>query len=485
MSFRVPSPQLQLVAATSPVSATDQLQLVATGGSDRDWEKLKGRIHNKAAQAALRFAQQHAKGGRLGPLWRNYLRNPHVRLSAALKVLGPNATRDEAYALRDKINFKTMKYAPVTWREEPKRSGGNRIICDLPPELKALHYMLKRALERMFERRDNLFGLRTFNRFTWTKESFGRDALALRVKELQNEGFLGLAALDVVNCFPSVNLDGLYEMSWLPKEVIEHAIDTRNLWFRHVREHTVVRGRDIAGTIGDADKITGPTGLMQGSPLSPVLLATLLCPVPTTQNAQVFLCHDNLLIVGKTPEDTRSMVDTLVVHFDRCPAGPLILCNPTYADEVPIEFLGYLFDPGRPGISISGGGLERVMKRLNKVEAAVEQFLVRAFDKGYRMNTAAAAEQSAVALRWEIPRLVWSVLLDFRAGYPAVQADAPELGVLLENSRWLAERTNSDLSAFIHDNLFAENDPELVRYIRELVNGEEGFAPQISDGGKK
>ncbi|MEP4987078.1 MAG: hypothetical protein ABJV68_05220, partial [Paracoccaceae bacterium] len=418
----------------------------------RAWLSEQGRAHGKAADMAMRLRNASWSGQRMWPVWRNYLRNPHVRLSGSLRALGGNPSREEAITLRDRLNPMAGERYIIAWHALKKESGGERYICTLPPELKAIHYMLKRPLEKLFERQDNMFGVRDFS----------RDDLAGEIKSLQNRGFTSIAITDVVNCYQAVNADAVHQILPLPKEVMRNILDLRNHTL--VRDHRTDyqnRSCDIVPPYDTTHKARGPSleargpkGLMQGSPISGIILAWLLNGIPTTDDVRVFLCFDNLIVMARTPAETRAMLKTLAVHFEQCSAGPLALCEAEYADGEAIEFLGYLFDPDRRDIGIAAKGLSKLEERLLAAEASQEAVL----DKIVADHFAASDSPLQTLhdpLSNAFPTLVWDVLLSFRAGFPMVRPDAPELLTYLDNSRWLAERSGQGMAAFLHDYLFA------------------------------
>ncbi len=336
------------------------VQRASTFNPDRAWLREQGHAHRKAIEIANRVCDASRNGKRMMPVMRNYLRNPQVRLSGALKALGGGASREQVYALKDRVNAWNGDYAPIRWHAKKKADGRERVICTLPPELSAVHYMLKRPLETLLFREENLFGVK----------GHSRDALAQEIKSLQNQGYVHIATTDTVDCYPSIDPDAIYELP-LPKEVIRNALDTRYMEFGNTSGNKANTGSgDILVPYGDIGNATGPWGLIQGSPLSSVILAWLLNGTPTCGDARVFLCFDNLIVLAKSPNETRAMIDTLAAHFERCPAGPLVLHEPIYADNEPVEFLGYLFDPSRQEVGVSAGAVEKLLKLLNLLESA-------------------------------------------------------------------------------------------------------------------
>ncbi|MDI3335088.1 hypothetical protein QKW60_01600 [Defluviimonas aestuarii] len=349
-------------------------------------------------------------------------------------------------SLAERVNARDPGNAPVMWWPSSKRSGGHRIKCELPPELKAVHYLLKPVLEQLYQRSENVFGVK----------HFGRDAAAGEVKRLQNEGYCFAAVTDVVDCYQSVNPDALYELP-LPKEVIRRTLDLREIPTERDRKYRVAAHVLYSlGTTLITHNASGPRGLIQGSPLSGLILAWLLNGIPTRDDARVLLCFDNLIVLAKTADGTRTMADTLAAHFERCSAGPLALCEPEYFDNIPFDFLGYRFDPDCPEIGISERGHARIMAHLVKAETAQER-LFNCLCRDHRAKTGGNSLGASInPLLGEAPALVWRALLNVRSGYSMVPASSLELAYYREASRWLAEWSGTNAIIELHDNLFAD-----------------------------
>lgn len=436
------------------------LQPVAIASPERSWISEQARAHTCAAHMAEKVRDAHVSGKRMQPVMRTYLRNPQVRLSGALRALGGNPSRGEAMALRDRVNEPAVRYCPVRWHAQKKSSGGERYICTLPLELKALHYMLKRPLEHLFDRNANIYGVK----------SFSRDDLATEIKTLQNAGYVHIATTDVIDCYQSVDPDAIYQLP-LPREVIRNTLDTRNIEFERTTGNGTATGSDSTLLLDNTTyKASGPSGLIQGSPISGIILAWLLNGIPSRDSARVFLCFDNLIVLANTPSETRAMVNTLVAHFEQCSAGPLALCDPEFADNEPIEFLGYLFDPERKDIGIADRGRERLLKTLNEAEREHEAACYSILQQHQQMCASNSLLEHHNPLMNHLPVRVWKALLSFRAGFPKVEPDAPELKFYLENSRWTAERTDDPMIVHLHDHLFSAEGTDDARAIRAILN---------------
>lgn len=442
-----------------PMNTSLPLQLVAHN-AERRWLWEQGQAHAKAVRLAQEVANASASGRRVSPKLRNAIRHPQAKLSASLKVIGSAQSRDAAKELARRISPWTESYEAIRWHAKEKSSGGERYICKLPAELKAVHYLLKRPLEKLLVPAPNIYGVK----------GRSRDDLALEIKELQNQGFNCIAVSDIVNCYQSIPPDTVYQLP-LPKEVIRRTLDLRYQTLLEDERGGKSKSRPRNTILHDdtPQKARGPKGLMQGSPLSSLILAWVLNGIPSSHEARVFLCFDNLIVLARSPSETRATVKMLAAHFEQCPAGPLALCDATFSDEAPAEFLGYLFDPERTGVGMEIESRNQFLENLMKAEAEQLAIYTEVSERHRALGSTPLLKGHNPLLN-HFPTEVWRLLLSFRAGFPSLPDNAPELLWLLENSRWLAERTKSGLTVYLHDHLFDSSDAEAARKIRGILS---------------
>ena len=232
------------------------VQRVAKSWKPQDWNRARERAHRAYARKVKDIADAAATGLRVNRFIRNFLGDPEVRLSAALRALGGHPGPHEAFALRDQINCWATDYPPVSWYPKRKSSGGFRPICRLPPTLKATHYMVAAIIGAQRGEAETLFGI----------PGRGIANAMVGLKALQNRGFVHLARTDIVNCFQSIDPDSLYQLP-LPTEVIRQTLDYRTLKF--TRDHHQFASPAQSGGISlvrdQYHNASGPTGLLQGS----------------------------------------------------------------------------------------------------------------------------------------------------------------------------------------------------------------------------
>lgn len=436
------------------------VQPVATSDEDHEWSREQNRAHQAFHDMGCKIRNATTSGKRMQPVVRNFLRNPQVRLSAALRALGGKPDRETATNLRDRVDAWATGYAPIHWHSRRKPNGSTRPICTLPPEAKAVHYLLAMVIKQQLERSETLYGI----------TDFGRDTAARDLKTLHSAGYVYLAQTDITDCFQSIDPDALYQLP-LPKEVTHRALDIRNLTIteEYRRASQVHYGSPPFRGHTLSHKASGPKGLMQGSPASSIILAWLLNGIPTSDDARVLLCFDNIVVAARTPAGSREMVDTLAAHFERCPAGSLALCEPEYADNTPMEFLGYVFDPSRDDIGIGEKARGKLERRLIQAEKEDASELQRHWDEHQSLVRDNELFRNLNPFEGHYPRGVWREIRDFRAGFPAAQADGEEMMYYLETSAHVAEMRQSSFITHLHNNLIAPHGTTESDALREIL----------------
>lgn len=313
-----------------------------------------------------------------------------------------------------------------------------------------MHYLIKEVISQQVVPDGTMFGI----------SGASRDDLAKQLKQLQNSGYVYLAKTDVINCHQSINPDALYSLPQ-PKEVTHRALDTRNLCFLETchPNHAAQANQDFGSprSIHEINhNVSGPKGLIQGSPASSIVLAHLLVGLPDSEDVRVMLCYDNIVIAARTPSGSRSMADTLAAQFERCPAGPLAMCETEYADNTPLDFLGYRFAPNRGDIGIAEDALSRLEERLGIAEREDLEQLQAMLEAYNRVVADPAQITPASPLLDAFPVGVWRTLCDWRAGFPAANANGQEISHYLNASADVAALRGQPVIEHLHDNLFSE-----------------------------
>ncbi len=196
-----------------------------------------------------------------------------------------------------------------------------------------------------------------------------------------------------------------------------------------------------------------PTGIAQGSAASPIIFAMLLTGLPNAlDDAQYLVCHDDIIVMARTPEARSSMIIALADFFaGQCQAGSLTMEQRSIADGEPFEWLGYAFDPSRVntperGISVGERSFLGLAARLNKAENEDIKDL-----ETYRENRASHRPCA-------YPVRTWHALNRWRSGCRAVHPEHEDLKTFIDGSRWVAVRYarhyRNDLIVTLHDAIF-------------------------------
>jgi hypothetical protein len=228
----------------------------------------------------------------------------------------------------------------VSWWYKPKSSTGYRIVCDLPPKLKATHYIIKDLLEARCDAPNFVYNLRGGG---------GHDALAQDILRKLHEGFHHVRTYDVCDCFQHVSTDALYSLK-LPRRLIQHAIDTDNLEFKQAAPKigdipVDVTDPSISDPYMTTEGTSGPTGIMQGSPAANLIFANILqsMPQPSPSRAVVGMFGDDLIVLARS-EEICDEVETQIDQFlGQESVGPLILRHTNPECDNAFEYLGYEF----------------------------------------------------------------------------------------------------------------------------------------------
>ncbi|KIC18509.1 reverse transcriptase domain-containing protein [Leisingera sp. ANG-DT] len=295
----------------------------------------KAHLIRAGKKRRLATASQTGKGKQLRRLVDGYLTNPQVKMSALYKagVRRPNVR--EWHAEARSLDLFCAIQETVYWWPEPKRSGSFRPVCSLPQNLKAAHNMISDVISAMM----------ALPPFIYNVKDRGRDKLALQLLAVLRQGFNCYRIYDVQDCFQNVCPDAVYQLK-LPRRVITHALDMRNLKLQPVAIHDATQSDPIPwDTIIDTAVESGPAGLMQGSPASNLILAYLLqaMPQPANERGRLFLYGDDLIAVAKTEETADRVEQSLLQFFEQPSIGPLPLQKKAAGTGCTFEFLGYEF----------------------------------------------------------------------------------------------------------------------------------------------
>lgn len=317
-------------------------------------------LARQQVHARLRDLVKASEAGdrrRLKRLCRAHFGAPIVRLDAAYRVLGgERPSYEEANHLAGQVNPFSPCRAPVRWWREPKRRGGFRVVCALPPALRADNLIVKDVLEAQFRPGDHIYD--------W--KGRGRDREARNIKAALEQGYRYVLQGDLRDAFQSVRVEALYDLP-LPATVIRYALDYRSMVLTHAPEKEVLPGLASGelplseGLYGTLPRPYGPRGLLQGAPASNLVLAWLLNGMPGVlpPGCMPFLLTDNVLVAAHTEDECRRAEQTLLRYFAEHPAGPFVLgSSEIVSAQEDFERAGYEYiKVGRDSVEIAPDGL--------------------------------------------------------------------------------------------------------------------------------
>tara|TARA_B100000378_G_scaffold276647_2_gene275063 strand:- start:3972 stop:4793 length:822 start_codon:yes stop_codon:yes gene_type:complete len=178
-----------------------------------------------------------------------------------------------------------------------------------------------------------------------------RDLIAAIVSPEQ-----AVVVADIRHAFESVNAEAIYEIPYLPEQLIRGAIDHRTHRFvRRERSHEQVNR--VSPDAVDMSKMV-PSGLMEGSPASNAIFAVFLDDLPDQLDAtiQVFVYCDNIILLAPNMSQAQRAHNSLAVYLSGHRAGPFLMSEEkvqSVTDE--FQHLGYslrLRDQVEVGLSL-------------------------------------------------------------------------------------------------------------------------------------
>ncbi|WP_299372809.1 hypothetical protein [uncultured Tateyamaria sp.] len=328
---------------------------------------------------------------------REFLSAPEVHFSAASKALGhlSDQTREGVLSLAQELHPWNQRSHRVEYFLKRKPNGDYRPICDLPQYLAAQHKLISHAIRAQMRPHPNLFGVAPplSDEFRHTMPgNTGREGAIGAIQDLLRSGYSHVVEVDIRDCFQSFNPRALYDLP-LPDEVIRRLLDLRNIEFLlqntsqtsqpgntlgHQQEQLLVQRDNIVGIpVGNTDgNPNGPRGLLQGSPVSSVILAFFLNQVlyelEIGDEAQCVVCFDNIVVASRTEAGLRRMTHALAVCLRQSCAGPFELSDPVAPDPCGFRYMGYMIDSDGSSIRIDPDRLSKLEARLSDQESGLD-----------------------------------------------------------------------------------------------------------------
>ncbi len=294
--------------------------------ADREYSRLLTRLEAARSIGNRRTTRQAA---------RNFIRSPVARQAMCWRLLGNEAHEEQVASLMEQVEPFHRYHRSIRFWREPKRSSGHRIVCALPLALKVTHRIIRDALGILIQPNEHIFDIK----------GRGRDRLTQAVAAAMEGPFTHAFVADIRNCFPSVNPEALNELP-LPREVIRYALDYRNLRFRHdpSREGQIVSS-PYMDQGNPSPRRDGPSGVLQGSPASNLILAWLLNDMieHIPEGCRAFLISDDLIVLAPSSGEGDRVGEALVRYCGAHQAGPFVLEGAVVSVSQGYEKLGYQF----------------------------------------------------------------------------------------------------------------------------------------------
>jgi hypothetical protein len=231
------------------------------------------------------------------------------------------------------FDYRRSRYHPILFYHKPRTTSGLRKLCVLPPVLKMWHTLAS----------DLVFAQHQPGPHIGEWKGRGREWQMDRLLKSLVSPNQAVVWADIKRAFASVNIDALYELPYLPEQLIRRAIDYRSHSFVRVerREHW----RDVSYYARhNAEEVErSPSGLMEGSPASNAIFSVLMDDLPDhlEEGIQAFIYCDNIILIAPTMSRALRAQEALVRYLAGHRAGPFDIRSSVSQASQHFEHLGY------------------------------------------------------------------------------------------------------------------------------------------------
>jgi hypothetical protein len=228
------------------------------------------------------------------------------------------------------LQYGRLRTAPVEWHNKPRLTSGYRKICRFSPIEKMWHVLANDLIQAMHEARPHIGDWR----------GRGRDHQMGQLLAAIHSPWQAVVVADIRRAFSTVNIDAIYDLPYLPEQLIRRAIDYRTHQF-------VRRDRSDEASQGDMalfdDLEVAPRGLMEGSPASNAIFSVLLNDLPdhVGEEIQCFVYCDNVILLAPSVLHARRAENALVRYVTGHRAGPFEVRSEVQPITRPFDHLGY------------------------------------------------------------------------------------------------------------------------------------------------
>ncbi|ANY18668.1 hypothetical protein A6F68_00132 [Tsuneonella dongtanensis] len=314
----------------------------------KEQQRFRRRLLRKIAMRA-----KGAQGAIGAPLLereiRRYLGSHRVQCSAlydiwcndlgACKAMAPWVVAQQQPVVP--LHYGRLRTAPVEWHNKPRRTSGYRKICRFSPIEKMWHVLINDLIHAMHEARPHIGDWR----------GRGRDHQMGQLLAAIHSPWQAVVVADIRRAFSTVNVDAVYDLPYLPEQLIRRAIDYRTHEFvRRDRSDDASRGDMVL--IDDLEM--APCGLMEGSPASNAIFSVLLNDLPDhlDEEIQCFVYCDNVILLAPSVLHAQRAENALVRHFTGHRAGPFQVTSQVSPVFEPFEHLGYALRLADNGLEV-------------------------------------------------------------------------------------------------------------------------------------
>lgn len=203
-------------------------------------------------------------------------------------------------------------------------------MCTLPHTLKMWHVLAKDLITAQHRPRPHIGD--------WP--GLGRDNQIAQIAAAIRSDEQAVVVADVVRAFPTVSINAVYDLPYLPEAMTRRTIDYRSLRFTDGYRSARLWG--VPSRVHD-DLEMAPSGLLEGSPVSNAIFSVLLDDLPDHLNETIlaFVYCDNIILVAPSNSQAREAANHLVRYFADHRAGPFEVRHEVRSLRHGFDHLGY------------------------------------------------------------------------------------------------------------------------------------------------
>lgn len=312
---------------------------------------------NQRDTAIDRYLNAHGpQSVTLHRIWLRKHGKDEARRRWEIEQVGPIVPRD----------YRRLRSNTIRFFHKPRTTEGVRKVCSLPDTLIMWHMMAKDLIVAQHNPRPHIGDWR----------GRGRDWQIDQIVDALKSPDQVVVSADIKSAFASVNFDTVYELPYLPEELIRRALDYRSHRFvRRERSELVMDVLRAACSSCDyhhdyrIDLERSPSGLMEGSPASNAIFSVLLDDLPdhVGEGIQAFVYCDNIILLAPSMSCAQRAEEALARYLSGHRAGPFEMRREIIPSACHFEHLGYSIKRNTDAsveVSLSLGSFNKLGSRL-------------------------------------------------------------------------------------------------------------------------